>query len=371
VRTVVLDTNVLLSDPEVVHDFGDDEVLIPDTVLGEIDKLKTARVDPELRYRGRALSRMLFGLAEGGDLSKGVALPTGGTLRVAGVRDEKDMPEGLSARNADDKILAVALQACTEGCEDVVLVTNDLNMMIKAQAQGLEVRRAEVDDDTFTRRYIVRPFQRYRVPLTILAVAIAVFAAIVYLVAFSPLTSNRTSAGISSVPPEFLDQLTLDQQQVLNYLFRLQASPKDVDTERNLAILYDNMASQNAAYTPYAIKHWEAVLKLAPNDTNARTDLATDYFKAGQLEKAVAEVTRVLQQEPDHVNANFNLAVFYMSMKPKQFQKAANQLEKVIRLTAGNTQLADTNRGAQAMLKQVIAEAKAAGTPVQVTGGTL
>src|SRR5512139_2239332 len=104
-KIYVLDTNVLLADPGVILSFPDAEVVIPETVLAELDKLKTSRVDPDLRFRGREVSRVLFDLSEQGSLTEGVPLPDGGTLRVA--TEDNGMPEGLSARNADDRILAV------------------------------------------------------------------------------------------------------------------------------------------------------------------------------------------------------------------------------------------------------------------------
>ncbi len=65
-RTVVLDTNVLLGDPEILFAFPDAEAIIPETVLGELDKLKTSRADPDLRFRGRKVSRLLFDLSATG-----------------------------------------------------------------------------------------------------------------------------------------------------------------------------------------------------------------------------------------------------------------------------------------------------------------
>src|SRR5512137_409857 len=182
-KIYVLDTSVLLSFPGA-------EVIVPETVLAELDKLKTSRVDPDLRFRGREVSRVLFDLSEQGSLTEGVTLPDGGTLRVA--TEENGMPEGLSARNADDRILAVAYNTNKNaGPEDEVRrITNDLNMLLKAQTLGVPVaRHGEGLEASFTRRYIVRPFQRYRVPLAILAVALAVFAAIVVLVLWG---ENRT-----------------------------------------------------------------------------------------------------------------------------------------------------------------------------------
>ena len=109
-KTVVLDTNVLLADPGSLLGFPDADVVIPETVLGELDKLKTSRVDPDLRFRGREVSRILFDLSEQGSLIDGVDLPDGGRLRVAPLDSEGQLPEGLATRNADDRILAVAYQ---------------------------------------------------------------------------------------------------------------------------------------------------------------------------------------------------------------------------------------------------------------------
>ena len=81
-KIVVLDTNVLLADPNSILSFPRAEVVIPETVLSELDKLKTARVDPDLRFRGREVSRILFDLSEEGSLVEGVELPDGGSLRV-------------------------------------------------------------------------------------------------------------------------------------------------------------------------------------------------------------------------------------------------------------------------------------------------
>jgi hypothetical protein len=369
VRTVVIDTNVLLSQPEVVNGFQDADVVIPETVLSEIDKLKTARVDPDLRYKGRQISRILFDLSERGSLHEGVGLPGGGDLRIVGLTDEKNLPEGLSGRNADDRILAVALQERSAGSE-VTLVTNDLNMLLKAQTFGLDVERVETDEG-FARRFLMRPFQRYRGVLTVLGISLAVFAAAIYLAVFSPYAPSRQATGISALPPEFVEQLSVDQQQVLNYLFRLEGDPKDLEAQKAVAILYDSMSQQNTAFIPYAIQHWEKVVELTPNDTAARTDLATLYFRSGSIDRAIAAVSTVLRQDPNHVNANFNLGIFYMNTKPKQYQKAANQFVKVVKVARDNPEQAGAAQRAQTMLDQIKKEAATAGQPITDDGGTL
>jgi len=370
VRTVVIDTNVLLSQPDVVNTFHDADVVIPEMVLSEIDKLKTARVDPELRYKGRQVSRILFELSEMGSLHDGVELASGSKLRVVGLGGDNQLPPGLSAKNTDDRILAVAVRLQEEESGHVTLVTNDLNMLIKAQSFKLDVERVETDDG-FMRRYIVRPFERYRGALGILAVAIAVFAAAIYLTLFSPFAAGRQAVGLTDIPSEFVEQLSVEHQQQLNYLFRLETNPDDIEARTSLATVYDALSQENATYLPFAIKHWELVVEEEPQNGDARTDLATAYFRSGRLDQAIVEVKRVLGSDPEHVNANFNLAVFLMNTDPKDYQGAYNQLQLVIRLTTGDEARAATLDRAKALLEQVKTEAADAGVKLNLEGGSL
>ncbi len=368
-RTVVIDTNVLLSQPEVVNSFHDADVVIPEMVLSEIDKLKTARVDPELRYKGRQVSRILFELSEVGSLHDGVEVAGGSTLRIAGL-DGEEMPAGLSSRNTDDKILAVAIRLHEQSGTPVTLVTNDLNMLLKAQTFHLDVERVETDD-SFLRRFVVRPFERYRGALGILAVAVAVFAAAIYLTLFSPFAAGHQATGLAAVPPEFVEQLSLEQQQELNYLYRLQTDPKDVEALSALATVYDSLSQQNSSYLPFAVKRWEQVVALVPSDVDARTDLATDYFRSNRIDLAIKEVKQVLATDPKHVNANFNLAIFLMNSSPKDYQGAANELQLVIRLTTGDAARSAIFDRATTLLAQLKKDAGAAGVALRLEGGSL
>ena len=198
---LVLDTNVLLADPTAILSFPRADVVIPETVLGELDKLKTARVDPDLRFRGREVSRILFDLSEEGSLVDGVDLPDGGRLRVAPFEPDTDLPAGMQTRNADDRILAAIYQmrAAYGPDSEVTLVTNDLNMLLKAQTLGISVRRhGDGVEGGFARRYVIRPFQRYRVPLTILAVAIAVFGGVVWIAIYLQPKPHQRDHGHSA-----------------------------------------------------------------------------------------------------------------------------------------------------------------------------
>ena len=298
-RTVVVDTNVLLSNPDILRELDGADVVIPETVLSELDKLKTARVDPDLRFKGREVSRNLFELSESGQLTEGVELSSGGTLRVVPFDVVGDMPEGLSARNADDRIVAVAYHLLREQGDDVYLLTADLNMLIKAQSLGIPVERFRSEEEEgFARRYIVRPFQRYRVPLAILAIAVAVFAGIVYV---AQLASRPGASG--GIPVEFTDQLSQPQQQILTYLLALQDNPQDTDTAKKLGDLYyelwGNPQTRAPIYAIDAIKHYQDVLKVRPDDLDVRTDLASIYFYNNQTDLAITGDALRPQGRPD------------------------------------------------------------------------
>lgn len=369
-KTVVLDTNVLLADPNSLLAFPETDVVIPETVLGELDKLKTSRVDPELRFRGREVSRMLFELSEQGSLIEGVDLPDGGRLRVVPLDPDGDVPDGLAVRNSDDRILAVTVQLCASGCPDgIKLVTNDLNMLLKAQTYGVEVERhSDGPDGGFAKRYIIRPFQRYRIPLGILATSVAIFAAIVVVTLWGP---GARPASVGTIPAEFRDQLPVTQQRILDYLVAIEQNEADLDTRLSLANIYFDLLANTGdiGYANLAIRHYERYLDLRPENVDVRVNLAVSLFRGGQTDRAIQEGLRVLEQEPNHVLSNYYLGIFYWRGR-QDFQLAASQFNKVISMTQnGDERAVQINRDALAALDQVREQAEAAGQPLP-EGGT-
>src|SRR5690606_12302692 len=143
-RTYVLDTSVLLADPAAMQRFGEHEVVIPIVVITE---LEAKRHHPELGYFARNALRYLDDLrVEHGTLD--VPMPVGGdggTLRVElNHTDPQSLPSGFRQGDNDTRILSVARNLADEGF-DVVLVSKDLPMRVKASAVGLtaEEYRAE------------------------------------------------------------------------------------------------------------------------------------------------------------------------------------------------------------------------------------
>jgi cytochrome c-type biogenesis protein CcmH/NrfG len=303
-------------------------------------------------------------LSENGRLVDGVELPNGGTVRVVPLSTEIDLPDGLSGRNADDRILAVAYQVCNQGCTDLLLITNDLNMLLKAQGLGISVeRRAELEGG-WTRKYIVRPFQRYRVPLTILAIALAVFAGVLALAYYTTtLSGGNNTAG---VPTEFRDQLSEPYRNLLDGLVALQNDGTDADALALVGNAYYGLQSQtgNVTFAQKAISYYERYLNIRPDDTDVRTDMAAMLFYSGATDRAIQEATTVLQADAEHVNANYNLGIFYWKGRT-DFKAAALQFKKVVELTKdsdAHTQIIAEQ--AKSNLLAIVAEAKAAGQEI-------
>ena len=145
-RTYVLDTSVLLADPAALTRFAEHEVIIPITVIGE---LETKRDHPELGYFARAALRTLDDLRiSEGRLDQEISINNqGGTLKVElNHSDTSSLPAGfLRDGTNDSRILAIARNLMAESHE-VVLVTKDLPLRVKASSVGVqsEEYRAEL-----------------------------------------------------------------------------------------------------------------------------------------------------------------------------------------------------------------------------------
>jgi PhoH-like ATPase len=136
VRTFVLDTSVLLSDPGALGRFAEHEVVLPLVVINE---LEAKRKDPEIGYFARQSLRLLDDLRRThGRLDQPIPVgDDGGTLRVElNHSDPTVLPAGFRIGDNDSRILAVARNLASDGCA-VVLVSKDLPLRVKAGAVGL------------------------------------------------------------------------------------------------------------------------------------------------------------------------------------------------------------------------------------------
>ena len=134
-RTYVLDTSVLLSDPRALFRFAEHSVVIPVVVISE---LEGKRHDPEIGYFARQALRYLDELRiEHGRLDFPVPVGEGGTLRVElNNTDSSVLPSGIRLADNDSRILAVAMHLAADG-GDVTIVSKDLPMRVKAASLGI------------------------------------------------------------------------------------------------------------------------------------------------------------------------------------------------------------------------------------------
>jgi len=153
-KNYVLDTNVLLHDPDSLLKFEDNVVLLPIEVIEEIDRFK--RESSELGQNARAVSRLLDGLRMAGRLNEGVPLPNGGSLRILFPKPAGRRKPGpaLASDSADNRILGQAIEVL-RGDEQsrTILITKDINLRIKADALGLPAEDYENDRVLITDLY--------------------------------------------------------------------------------------------------------------------------------------------------------------------------------------------------------------------------
>ncbi|MDH2428823.1 PhoH family protein [Sphaerisporangium sp. TRM90804] len=142
-RTYVVDTSVLLADPAAMNRFAEHEVVLPIVVITE---LEAKRHHPELGYFARKALRFLDDLrVEHGRLDEPMPIGEGGTIRVElNHSDPAILPAGFRLGDNDTRILTVARSLAAEGF-DVVLVSKDLPMRVKAASIGLTAEEYRAD----------------------------------------------------------------------------------------------------------------------------------------------------------------------------------------------------------------------------------
>lgn len=151
-RIFVLDTNVLLYDPGALYVFDEHEVVIPMTVIEEIDRFKKDL--NETGRNARTVSRFLDAMRRKGSLRRGVEIEEnggGGVLRVEHLLDADVLPPSFGEASNDNKILQCVATLARHNDRPVTLVTRDTNMRLKCDALGIpaedyEHSRIDVDE---------------------------------------------------------------------------------------------------------------------------------------------------------------------------------------------------------------------------------
>ena len=179
VKTFVLDTNVLLHDPQSIHKFEENNLAIPVEVLEELDAIKGEQ-STERGRNARRVHRILQELLpDSRAMHEGVELPNGGTLSIiinpylaepgrrspAMDRLKAILPD-LSKK--DNRIIAAALFVQEQFPPPTILVTKDVNVQLKARAVGLESedylndKVPELDDEASYKEIAVSLYELQR-----------------------------------------------------------------------------------------------------------------------------------------------------------------------------------------------------------------
>lgn len=145
-RLFVLDTNVLMHDPSCVFRFDEHDVFLPMVVLEELDAAKkgASEVARNARQASRTLDELL-GAADAGAIEAGIPVPREssdmqpGKLFLQTRSAQRQLPDALPGNKPDNAILAMALSLKDERPDhDVILVSKDINLRIKAHVLGVQ-----------------------------------------------------------------------------------------------------------------------------------------------------------------------------------------------------------------------------------------
>jgi len=137
-KIYVLDTNVLLLDYKAIYEF-EGEIIVPVTVLEELDKFKS--FENGIGFNARRAVREIVTLLHSGDSpKKGVRLPNGSTFRIKVESEISKLPKNLDKKKNDNKIIdSVLALSQSNKAKEVILVTCDSNMTAIAMSLGISV----------------------------------------------------------------------------------------------------------------------------------------------------------------------------------------------------------------------------------------
>lgn len=154
-KVFVLDTNVLLHNPESLFMFDDNVVVIPFVVIEELDQFK--KNNDDTGRNARQVIRHLDSLRRKGKLSEGVKWNGhGGVIRIEFLRAEDEIPPQLRDGSPDNRIIAIAWKHTRAG-QTTVFISKDINCRIKSDAMGIatmDFEAQKVDADRLYTGYI-------------------------------------------------------------------------------------------------------------------------------------------------------------------------------------------------------------------------
>jgi tetratricopeptide (TPR) repeat protein len=348
-RVYVVDTNALLNDPEVIYAFSGAEVIIPAVVLKELDDLKRKRTDARVRYHGRKATRLLFEISKNGRLLDGIVLDNGSLVRVDPGEGLDNLPAELDPARADDQIIGLAYALNEEPGVHATLVTNDLNMLLRGEALGLDAYRFEGKLEHLQEQKLspMEWLRQRRLVVALGLLACFFFATTVYLYA-----TRAPSTVLADLPA--LDETVALRSLGMNdaaieehYRQRISDDRTDFEALAGLGhLLYEqgdqlsHLGDVSAGRAKYleAGDFYQRALAIRPEDADIRTDLGIALLKIDHHREAVEAFKQAIADAPDNPWAHYNLGVAYVTTE--DYTNARAQLLEFLQLAQGReTQL--------------------------------
>jgi PhoH-like ATPase len=228
-KIYVLDTNVLLQDPQSIFSFQDNEVVIPAVVLEEVDSKK--RYMDEIGRNARHVSKLIDGLRQEGKLHEKIPLYNGGSLRIElNHRSFQQLQDIFVEKTNDNRILAVAKNLSLEEetknqGKSVILVSKDTLVRVKADALGLQAedflsdRVVDVSDvysgflEIYLQRELLDKFYESGV-LALAEITHQPFYSHQFLIMKDALGSSASAIGMVESSGKFVRKLVYDQDHI-------------------------------------------------------------------------------------------------------------------------------------------------------------
>ncbi len=154
-KIFVIDTNVLLHNPGALYSFSENLIVIPITVIEELDTFKTS--SDKKGKNARQVLRELDAISKKGALTEGAKLKTGGKVKIVVHPKVENLP--LDPLIKDNRILAVALEQHMLFPGEVFFISKDVNARIKAESLGIKARDYEKQKVEYSSLY--RGWQEY------------------------------------------------------------------------------------------------------------------------------------------------------------------------------------------------------------------
>lgn len=138
-KTFVLDTNVILHDPTCIHHFQENNIIIPLSVIEELDHFK--RGNQVINLNAREFARTLDSITGNEIFNGGVSLGRGrGKVRIVITKGlSKEIHDVFRDDNVDHRVLSAALDAgkANKDKQKIILISKDVNLRMKAKALGI------------------------------------------------------------------------------------------------------------------------------------------------------------------------------------------------------------------------------------------